>query len=71
MLRLAMGRPWCQTEKLLRSIVQLLGLDMPVPDDTTLARRSARLPLATALKTPMGPADVVIDSSGLERLWHR
>ncbi|MCW2239282.1 IS5 family transposase [Azospirillum canadense] len=66
MLRLAMGRPWRQTKGLLRSIVQLLGLDVPVPDDTTLARRSARLPLTTALKTPTGPVDVVIDSSGLK-----
>ncbi|MCW2239233.1 hypothetical protein M2351_003863 [Azospirillum canadense] len=66
MLRLAMGQPWRQTEGLLRSIVQLLGLDVPVPDDTTLARRSARLPLTTALKTPTGPVDVVIDSSGLK-----
>ena len=66
MLRLAMGRPWRQTERLLRSIIQLLGLELPVPDHTTLARRSARLSPATALKTPTGPVDVVIDSSGLQ-----
>jgi hypothetical protein len=40
--RLAMGRPWRQTEGMLRSIIELLGLDLPVPDHTTLARRSAR-----------------------------
>ncbi len=66
MLRLAMGRPWRQTEGLLRSIIQLLGLDLPVPDDTTLARRSARLSRTTALKTPTGPVDVIIDSTGLK-----
>lgn len=66
MLRLAMGRPWRQTEGLLRSIIGLLGLALPVPDHTTLARRSARLPLTTALKTPTGPVTVVIDSSGLK-----
>ena len=66
MLRLAMGRPWRQTEGLLRSIIQLLGLDLPVPDYTTLARRSARLSRRTALKTPTGPVDVVIDSTGLK-----
>ena len=65
-LRLAMGRPWRQTEGLLRSIVQLLGLELPVPDHTTLARRSARLSLTTALKMPAGPVTVVIDSSGLK-----
>jgi Transposase DDE domain len=43
MLRLAMGKPWRQTEGMLRSIIQMLGLDLPVPDHTTLSRRSARL----------------------------
>lgn len=66
MLRLAMGRPWRQTEGLLRSVIQLLGLDLPVPDYTTLARRSARLSRTTALKHPTGPVDVVIDSTGLK-----
>jgi hypothetical protein len=37
-----------------------------VPDHTTLARRSARLPLTTALTKPKGPVTVVIDSSGLK-----
>ncbi|WP_207462910.1 IS5 family transposase [Azospirillum sp. SYSU D00513] len=66
MLRLAFGRPWRQTEGLLRSIVQILGLELPVPDYTILARRSARLSLATALVKPNGPVTVVIDSSGLK-----
>jgi hypothetical protein len=42
MLRLAMGRPWRQTEGMLRSIIGMLGLDLPVPDHTTLSRRSWR-----------------------------
>ncbi len=66
MLRLDFGRPWRQTEGLLRSIVQILCLELPVPDYTTLARRSARLSLATALVKPNGPVTVVIDSSGLK-----
>src|SRR3954470_17539533 len=32
-----------QTEGLIGSIVQLLGLDLPVPDHTTLCRRAATL----------------------------
>ena len=44
----------------------MLGLDLPVPDHTTLSRRSARLSLTTALKKPKGPVKVVIDSSGLK-----
>jgi DDE family transposase len=66
MLRLAMGKPWRQTEGMLRSIIRMLGLDLPVPDHTTLSRRSARLSLTTALKKPKGPVHVVIASSGLK-----
>ena len=66
MLRLAMGKPWRQTEGMLRSIIQMLGLDLPVPDHTTLSRRSARLSLTTTLTKPKGPVNVVIDSSGLK-----
>src|SRR3954452_13948565 len=66
MLRLTMGKPWRQTEGMLRSIIQMLGLDLPVPEHTTLSRRSARLSVTTALKKPKGPVNVVIDSSGLK-----
>src|SRR3954470_6759961 len=34
LLRLAFGRPWRQTEGLLRSLATLLGLDIGVPDHT-------------------------------------
>jgi hypothetical protein len=66
MLRLAMGKPWRQTEGMLRLIIGMLGLDLPVPDHTTLSRRSARLSLTTTLKKPKEPVNVVIDSSGLK-----
>ena len=55
MLRLAFGRPWRQTEGMLGSIMDLLGLEMPVPDHTTLSRRSANLRVATALKKGLEP----------------
>jgi len=35
LLRLAFGRPWRQTEGLLRSLTVLLGVDIGVPDHTT------------------------------------
>ena len=66
MLRLAFGRPWRQTEGMLGSIMDLLGLDLPVPDHTTFSRRSADLGVATALKKTSGPVHVVIDSTGLK-----
>jgi DDE family transposase len=69
LLRLAFGRPWRQTEGLLRSLVGLLGWEVGVPDHTTFARRSPGLVLATALARAQargGPVDVVIDATGLK-----
>lgn len=69
LLRLAFGRPWRQTEGLLRSVTVLLGLEVGVPDHTTFARRSPGLTLATALahsQASGGPVDVVIDATGLK-----
>ena len=65
MLRLAFGRPWRQTEGMLGSIMDLLGLDLAVPDHTTFSRRSADLGVATALKKARA-VHVVIDSSGVK-----
>ena len=49
LLSLALGRPWRQTEGLLRSLTPLLGIDVGVPDHTTFSRRSAGLALAASL----------------------
>src|ERR671913_2014409 len=66
--RLAFGRPWRQTEGLLRSLTALLGVDVGVPDHTTFSRRSPGLALATALAQAQarGPVHVVIDATGLK-----
>ena len=65
MLRLAFGRPWRQTEGMLGSIMDLLGLDLPVPDHTMFSRRSVGLGVATALRKAKG-GHVVIDNSGVK-----
>ena len=74
MLRLAFGRPWRQTEGMLGSLMELLGLNLPVPDHTTFSRRSVELGVATALRKANGPVHVVIDSTGLKVFgtgeWH-
>jgi hypothetical protein len=67
MLRLAFGRPWRQTEGLLGSIIDLLGLELAVPDHTTFSRRSANLRVASALKKADGPVHVVIDARTEDR----
>jgi len=68
LLRLAFGRPWRQTEGLLRSLATLLGLDIGVPDHTTFSRRSPGLTLARSLAQAQrtGPVHIVIDSTGLK-----
>ena len=68
LLRLAFGRPWRQTEGLLRSLTALLGVDIGVPDHTTFSRRSPGLALAAALAQAQrtGPVHVVIDATGLK-----
>ncbi len=68
LLRLAFGRPWRQTEGLLRSITALLGIDVGVPDHTTFSRRSPGLALAASLAHAQagGPVHVVIDATGLK-----
>ena len=75
MLRLAFGRPWRQTEGLLRAVVRLLRLAVGIPDHTTLSRRSATASLAADLARVTGPVHVVIDSTGLKVYgagdWHR
>ena len=64
----AFGRPWRQTEGLLRSLATLLGAEVGVPDHTTFARRSPGLTLATSLARAQarGPVHVVIDATGLQ-----
>src|SRR3954449_11097404 len=37
LLRLAFGRPWRQTEGLLRSIITLLGVSLAIPDHPTFS----------------------------------
>ncbi len=68
LLRLAFGRPWRQTEGLLRSITVLLGIDVGVPDQTTFSRRSPGLALAASLAQAQanGPVQVVIHATGLK-----
>jgi Transposase DDE domain len=68
LLRLAFGRPWRQTEGLLRSLATLLGLSIGVPDHTTFSRRSPGLALAGSLARAQrtGPVHVVIDATGLK-----
>src|SRR3954453_4374022 len=61
-----------QTEGLIGSVIRLLGLDLPVPDHTTLSRRAATLevPRPRSGNADAGrdaaPVHLLVDSTGLK-----
>jgi hypothetical protein len=54
-----------QTEGLIGSILQLLGLDLAVPDHSTLSRRAETLEVPRPCSSSRGPVDLLVDSTGL------
>src|SRR3954469_3621230 len=54
-----------QTEGLIGSIIGLLGLDLSVPDHTTLSRRAETLAVAR-LPSSAEPVHLLVDSTGLK-----
>lgn len=70
MLGLVFGLRLRQTEGFMISVLNLIGLDLPVPDHTTLSRR-AKKPRAPKRRhddriPQSGPVHVLIDSTGLQ-----
>jgi hypothetical protein len=59
--------PLRQTQGLMRSIARLMGLDIPVPDFSTLSRRGLGLTLPARPRTKRTePVHLVVDSTGLK-----
>ena len=54
-----------QTEGLIGSIIALLGLDLAVPDHTTLSRRAESLDVVRP-RSGSGPVHLLVDSTGLK-----
>ncbi|RYY07727.1 MAG: IS5 family transposase, partial [Alphaproteobacteria bacterium] len=54
-----------QTEGLIGSIITLLGLDLAVPDHTTLSRRAENLNVVRP-RSSSGPVHLLVDSTGLK-----
>ena len=54
-----------QTEGLIGSIIALLGLDLAVPDHTTLSRRAENLDVVRP-RPGSGPVHLLVDSTGLK-----
>jgi hypothetical protein len=54
-----------QTEGFMNSVIDLMGLDLPVPDHTTLSRREQKQPIRKRSSLPDGPLHLLADSTGL------
>jgi hypothetical protein len=65
-LRAVFRLPLRQTEGLIGSVLQLLGLDLSVPDYSTLSRRAQSLELPAQSRATGGPIHLLVDSSGLK-----
>jgi len=64
-LRLLFHLPLRQTEGFLTSVFGIMGLDLSVPDHTTLSRRSQSLDLALRRVRTCNCLHLVVDSTGL------
>lgn len=60
------GLPLRQTEGFVRSLMNLMGQDLPVPDHTTLARRRRTVEVDMHAPGRKAPVDLVLDSTGLK-----
>lgn len=67
--------PYRQTEGLGRSLVKLIGVDVAIPDFTSLAKRAAKLNVCLEVVPTTGPIDIIVDSTGVKVLgageWRR
>jgi Transposase DDE domain len=55
-----------QTEGLIGSVIGLLGLDLAVPDHSTLSRRAKTLEVPQLRRAGTGPLHLLVDSTGLK-----
>src|ERR1700684_3014401 len=66
MLRTVFGLALRQTEGLIGSVIGLLGLDLAVPNYSTLSRRAKTLEVPPLRRTSSGPLHLLVDSTGLK-----
>lgn len=59
-LRAVFHQPLRQTEGLVGSLLGLIGLDLPVPDHSTLSRRARTLAVAPQVRAASGPLHLLV-----------
>jgi hypothetical protein len=65
-LRAVFGLALRQAEGLIGSVIGLLGLDLAVPDYSTLSRRAKTREVPPLRRTGTGPLHLLVDSTGLK-----
>ena len=65
-MKVLFGMPLRQTTGFVQSLLQLVGLDWPVPDFSTLCRRQRKLNVAIPYRGGAGPLNLLIDSTGIK-----
>ncbi|MFA3920214.1 IS5 family transposase [Ruegeria hyattellae] len=73
-LRVVFRLPFRQTQGFMRSIARLMGMDLVVPDFSTLSRRGKGLRIAQNRRAASKPITLIVDSTGLkvrgDNGWH-
>jgi hypothetical protein len=65
-MRAVFGLGLRQAEGLIGSVIEMLGLDLAVPDYSTLSRRGKTLEAPPLRRPGTGPVDLLVDSTGLK-----
>ena len=65
-LGLIFHQPLRQTQGFVRSLLKLMGLELPVPDFSTLSRRAKGLAVEDTRPKSNGPVTLIVDSTGLK-----
>ena len=73
-IKVLFGLPLRQTTGFVASLLELAGLDWPVPDHSTLCRRQRTLTVMLPYRGSPGPLNLLVDSTGIkvrgEGEWH-
>jgi len=60
-----------QAEGFTRSLLKIMGVNLPVPDYTTVSRRIRKLPIDFVYNKPSGNINVILDSTGIKVLGEK
>ncbi|WP_172329873.1 IS5 family transposase [Mangrovicoccus sp. HB161399] len=68
MVKVLFGLPLRQTTGMVASILEMAGLDWPVPDFSTLSRRQKTIAVQLSSRRAPGPLNLLMDSTGIKFL---